>query len=94
MINKVAYLQAKKIVEQFEQEQKELDGYALVYGYGKIKKENLKNWLDKFFAQKLKNKPKIYSTRLWEELKEMTIFVDGVEYCLVRYDEELLKKWF
>ena len=96
-INKQDYLNAKKIIEQFEKEQISLNGFALIYtekGTFQVKKENLKDWLDTYFAKRLRNKPKKYSQNLWDKLCEESLVIDGEEFVLPRYDEDLLNKWF
>jgi hypothetical protein len=60
----------------------------------KVKKTELNKWMDDFFSKKLKNKPKKYSQKLWDQLKEYEVHIDGNSFCLPYYDEKLSEKWF
>lgn len=62
--------------------------------FDKVKKSELKKWMDDFFSKKLKNNPKKYSDKLWNQLKEYEVHIDGESFCLPYYDEELSNKWF
>lgn len=99
MINKNDYLNAKEIVRQFEKEQSENKGYAVISCEGdfvaKIEESEIIKWLDNFFSKKLKNKPKKYSQKLWDELKNYDITLDsGESYILPYFSDELCEKWF
>lgn len=97
MITQLEHDKAKKIVDQFNKEQIDYLGYAKITREGdfvaKVLKKDLHDWIDKFLAKKLKNKPKKYGEKLWRELKEYEVHVDGENYTLVSYDNELIDKW-
>jgi len=98
MIDRNEYLKAKQIVEKFENEQLVNNGYAIISLEGdfvaKVKESELKDWLDKFFSEKLKNKPKKYSQKMWDNLKSYRVYLDGEDYSAPYFDEELCEKWF
>ena len=97
MITKSDYNKAKKIVDQYNKEQNDYSGYAKITCEGsfvaKVLKTDLHDWIDKFLAKKLKNKPGKYSERMWDKLNEYEVHVDGESYILVSYDDKLSDKW-
>ena len=98
LITEQEFSKAKGIVDRYNAQQAKYQGKALIMLEGDIlnivPEEDLIKWLDSFFSKKLKGKPKVYSSRMWSNLKNYDVYYRGESYVMPYFSDELLKKWF